>query len=106
MDVALVGADGVPRQGALSGEVTAELRQRRAQRGGQALGLVIRMIGAIRVIRAGRALEVREAIPAVPPRHCSHGQSVHPGRLIVNCPGQVLPADPAGRTWESSQDLD
>jgi hypothetical protein len=40
LDVTQVGADGVPRQGPLGREVTAELGQRRAQRRGQALGRV------------------------------------------------------------------
>ena len=79
------------------GQVAAELVQRRTQRGGQGVVMVVRLVRAIRVapladrvmspsvrvvgavclvIGTGRALRARDARPAHPPGDCSHGQSV------------------------------
>ena len=70
LDVALVGADGVPRQGALGGQVAAELRQRRAQRGGQALGRTVRFGSRAASHHHGHSVHRPGAVGKRPGRQC------------------------------------
>jgi hypothetical protein len=73
----VVGADGVAGQGALSGKMAAEFRQRRAQWGRQALDRAPR---AGRVIRASRRL-----IPwSAPGGWYAHGHSLHRAGAVGN----------------------
>ena len=80
LDVAVVGAHGVARERALCRQVTAERRQRRAQRGRQALG---------RTVRVGSGAASHR-----------HGHSVHRSEAVRKRPGQYLSSFCPGRHRE------
>ena len=80
LDVADIGAHGVTRERALGRQVTAERRQRRAQRGRQALG---------RTVRVGSGAASHH-----------HGHSVHRSEAVRKRPGQCLSSFCPGRHRE------